>query len=315
MRPERKAVQWERFVGPIRTDRTSGAAELARRAAKAMLDWADQAAPVPYPRWKTELTAFASALYAAQPAMAPLLNLANSVLLALESAGAPEEARPRVRETARAFLEHSEQVHNRVARAALQFLPQGARVLTFSYSSSVLAVLLQAHAQQRLCAVFCTESRPMCEGQRLARALTEAGVAVEFGVDAAISVFAPRSSVALVGADSLTVRGAVNKLGTTGLALVSRHVGIPCYVIGDRQKWVPAAAKPPALARLNPGEEVWPTPPLGVTVWNAYFECTPLELFSGIIGENGLLTAGALLRELSNLPVAQGLCSGVKPPS
>jgi hypothetical protein len=44
---------------------------------------------------------------------------------------------------------------------------------------------------------------------------------------------------------------------------------------------------------------------VGVTVWNAYFESTPLRMFSGVIGEDGLLTADELLPELQNLPIAE----------
>ena len=145
----------------------------------------------------------------------------------------------------------------------------------------------------------------MLEGQRLARALASAGMAVEIGVDAAASVFMRRSSVVLVGADSLSERGLVNKLGTTSLALLSRDAGIPCYTVADRQKWLPTGVSPTDPARLEPEAEVWAAPPLGVTVWNAYFECTPLSLFNGVIGEDRLLTANELLLELQNLPIAE----------
>jgi translation initiation factor 2B subunit (eIF-2B alpha/beta/delta family) len=279
----------------------------------AVLRWIDQSRSMPWPLWKTELIAFAFALYDAQSAMAPFFNLVNDLLLALGSADAPEAVQTRVRQTLRAFLERSEQMQARLAVVALSLLSHGSRVLTFSYSSSILGVLLEAHAQRRLSMVYCTESRPMMEGQRLARALAGAGVAVEFGVDAAISIFAPRASVVLVGADGLTERGVVNKLGTTSVALMARQAGIPCYVIADRQKWLASAAELPDLTRSKPGEEVWPEPPKGVTVRNVYFESTPLELFEGITGENGLLTPEALRLELRDMPVAQAWRSRVKP--
>jgi len=298
-------VQWAAVVEQIRADRTSGAAELAKRAAVSVAEWIERTASVPNPGWQTELKAFAFALYGAQPSMAPLFNLANTVLLGLEACDAPELIRPRLRQAVRTFLDHGERLHSDLAKTALHFLPRGSSVLTYSHSSSVLAVLLEAHAQHRVSTVFCTEGRPMMEGQRLARALAGAGMAVEFGVDAAVSVFMQRSSVVLVGADSLSDRGLVNKLGTTSLALFAREAGIPCYAIADRQKWLPAGVSPTDPARREPEDEVWPAPPAGVTVWNAYFECTPLPMFSGVIGEDGLLTADELLLELQNLPLAE----------
>jgi translation initiation factor 2B subunit (eIF-2B alpha/beta/delta family) len=138
------------------------------------------------------------------------------------------------------------------------------------------------------------------------------GIAVEFGIDAAMTTFAEQAHMALVGADSMTVKGIVNKLGTTSLALVCRHVGIPCYVVGNRHKWFPAAAAPIDLTQLKPALEVWCDPPVGVSIRNAYFECTPMQLFSDIIGEEGLQVPEDLLPQLIDMPVAQALRGGVQ---
>ena len=235
-------MQWERVIATIRADNTSGAAELARMAAIAVLEWIDQTASMPPHAWKKELLAFAPGLYMAQPAMAPLFNLVNAILLAVESTAVQEEPQACVRRAVQAFLEQSTHMNERMTMATLGLLPPGARILTFSYSSSVLAVLLEAHVRQRLSAVFCTESRPMLEGQRLTRELARAGIAVELGVDVAIATFTERADIALVGADSITAGGVINKLGTTGLALACRHAGIPCYVVADRHKWFPAGS-------------------------------------------------------------------------
>jgi translation initiation factor 2B subunit (eIF-2B alpha/beta/delta family) len=242
--------------------------------------------------------------------MAPLFNLLNKTLLVLESTTVQPEVRSSVRRAVQDYLEHGARGNRRLAMAAAGVLPRDARILTFSYSSSILSVLLEAHARQRLSAVFCTESRPMLEGRRLAGELTKAGIAVEFGVDAAIATFAERAHLALVGADSITVRGVVNKLGTASLALACRHAGVPCYVVGDRQKWFPAAAAPPEFRQPRPAEEVWRDPPAGVTVSNAYFECTPMQLFSGIIGEDGLRGPEDLVQQLIEMPVAPALRGG-----
>jgi len=303
-------MQWERVIDTIRADNTSGAAELARMAAIAVLEWTDQTASMPPHAWKTELLAFAPGLYMAQPAMAPLFNLVNDSLLAVESTPIQEDLQPRVRGAVQAFLEQLTHMHKGMTPAALGLLPPGARILTFSYSSSVLAVLLEAHARQRLSAVFCTESRPMLEGQRLARELARAGIAVELGVDAAIATFAERADMALVGADSVTAQGVINKLGTTSLALASRHADTPCYVVADRHKWFPAGAAAPVFSQLKPEVEVWSNPPTGVTIRNAYFECTPMTLFSGIVGADGVRGPEDLLRQLMAMPIAQVLrCS------
>jgi translation initiation factor eIF-2B subunit delta len=215
-----------------------------------------------------------------------------------------------VRRVVQAFLEQATLANERLAMTTQELVPRGARILTFSCSSSILAVLLKAHAGQRLSTVCCTESRPILEGQRLSRELAKAGIAVEFGVDAAITAFAKRADLALVGADSITTQGIVNKLGTTSLALACRHIGIPCYVVADRHKWFPAAAAMPAFGQPKARTEVWSDPPPGVTIWNAYFECTPMTLFSGIVGEDGPRGPEDLLQQLTAMPIAQALRGG-----
>jgi translation initiation factor eIF-2B subunit delta len=300
----------ETLIDSIRADNTSGAVELARKAAMAVLAWTDRTASMPYVTWRAELEMFAMALYRAQPAMAPLFNLVNEVLLAVEAAAASGEAQLSVRQTVQAFLEHLDGANQRLATATLSLLPRRAHVLTISYSSSVRAVLREAHARQTLAKVFCTESRPMQEGRYLAQALAEVGIAVEFGVDAAIATFAHQAQIVLTGADSITAQGIVNKVGTTSLVLAARHVGIPCYVIADRYKWFPAAASTPEVAEPKPEAEVWPDPPNGVRIWNAYFECIPMALISGVIGEDGLLTPENLLQLLIDMPLAKTLRSG-----
>jgi len=300
-------MQWETLIGTIRADNMSGAAELARMAAIAVLEWTDQTASVPLHAWKEELQDFAPRLWMAQPAMAPLFNLVNAILLALESTGFQEEPQACVRRAVQAFLEQLAHTNASRTIATVGLLPPGARILTFSYSSSVLAVLREAHARQRLSAVLCTESRPILEGHRLTRELARLGIAVELGVDAAITTFTERADVALVGADSITVHGVINKLGTTCLALACRHRGTPCYVVADRHKWLPAGAVTPASSQLRPAVEIWSDPPTGVTIWNAYFECTPMRLFSGIVGEDGVRGPEELFRQLMAMPIAQVL--------
>ena len=154
-------MTWQALVKRIRADSTSGAAELARAAALAVMGWIDQTSSMAFSEWRAELSAFATALYMAQPSMAPLFNLVNSLLLMLESTAVLHEVRLSVRCVIQAWLEQEAQANQRLAMAALGILPRDARVLTFSYSSSVLTVLLEAYAQQHLSGVFCLESRPM----------------------------------------------------------------------------------------------------------------------------------------------------------
>jgi translation initiation factor eIF-2B subunit delta len=300
-------MSWMELVEPLRSDKLSGAAELARRAADAVAQWLDASEALDDAAWRAELQAMGQALIAAQPAMAPLFNLVNAVLLATESAPTSQDARRRARQAVRGFRDELARAHAELVAAALPVLAGASEVLTYSYSSTVLEALLTARAHRQSLTVCCTEGRPVYEGRRLARQLAEAGIHVRFGIDAALTTFAAQASLALVGADSVTQAGVINKVGTTALALAARAADKPCYVICGRQKFFPAAAPAPEFHTPKPSAEVWPEPPMGVEVWNGYFECTPAALFSGFITEGGVLTPRTLAQTLAGLPVAAAL--------
>jgi translation initiation factor 2B subunit (eIF-2B alpha/beta/delta family) len=167
--------------------------------------------------------------------------------------------------------------------------------------------LRSAQAHHLPLQVFCTEGRPIMEGRRMARQLAEAGIPVTFGVDAAVSAFAAQASLVLIGADSIACDGVVNKVGTAGVALAAQAAGVPCYVVAGRRKWLPSPLNASAVGEPKPAEEVWPDPPAGVRLWNAYFESTPLDLFSGFIAEQGVLAPRELVMALSRMPLAPAL--------
>lgn len=298
---------WRGLVEQIRSDTASGAAEVAKGAVEAVYRWLEQSPCLSLQDWRRELFAFGRALVAAQPAMAPLFNLINEVFLAVESAATSDDAQQQARRAAQMFQRRLAQAPGQLVHAALPLFSANCRVLTLSYSSTVLEVLQAAHARGLPLTVFCTESRPGLEGRRLAQRLNDAGIAVRFGVDAALAAFARQASLALVGADSITPLGVVNKLGTTALAQAAGEARIPCFAVCGRQKFFPAAAPLPDFQPPRPPDEVWPDPPLGVHIWNAYFECTPFALFSGVVVETGVLTPEALVQELGSMPVAEAL--------
>jgi translation initiation factor eIF-2B subunit delta len=302
-----KMEHWRKSVEQIRLDTVSGAAEVAKSAVEALHRWLDRSLGLSPQDWRQELFAFGRALVAAQPSMAPLFNLINEVCLAVESAATFDDAQQQARRAAQMFQRRLARAPDLLVRAALPLFSANCRVLTLSYSSTVLEVLRAAHAGGLPLTVFCTESRPGLEGRRLAQRLADAGIAVRFGVDAALSTFARQASLALVGADSITPLGVVNKVGTTALAQAAGEARIPCFALCGRQKFFPAAAPLPDVQPPRPPEEVWPDPPMGVHVWNAYFECTPFALFSGVIVETGVLTPEALVQELGGMPVAEAL--------
>jgi translation initiation factor 2B subunit (eIF-2B alpha/beta/delta family) len=180
-------------------------------------------------------------------------------------------------------------------------------VLTYSNSATVIAALHYAHRHGRVDRVWLSESRPAHDGRLQARALLDAGIPVEYGIDMALFDWIPAASVVLVGADAVFPHGVVNKLGTHALAQIARVHRVPVFSLCTAQKFLPAAAVPLVRFVDHPGQEIWPDAPPGIRLHNRYFDTTSLELFSGIVSENGLHTPEMLRLQLAQQELSPAL--------
>jgi len=252
----------------LRQDRLSGAAELLRKVA-ATLEWAAE-----QPGFcETVLTRVGQGLIDAQPAMAPIVNLVSAVLQAGPA---------RVAETCRDFLARNEQAAQAVAMEAAGLIRDGMVVMTHSRSSAVLRALLTAREQGRSFQVICTESRPLCEGVTLARTLAGAGIPVRLIVDAAAGAMLSQTDLVLVGADAISPRGLLNKIGTGSLALAAKTLGVPCYALASFDKFFPEDYRAPEQELRDPAE-ILAERMEGVTPLNYYFDLTPLQYLTGVL--------------------------------
>jgi translation initiation factor 2B subunit (eIF-2B alpha/beta/delta family) len=271
-------------IDRIRTDRLSGAVALARRAAEALQSAEPALGELDPEAVQARVIELARRLVEAQPAMAPLVNLASAVL-GRSASGDPRTA---IGEACRKFLADLEVSAAAIRRHGAALIGEGACVITHSYSQTVLEAILAAQEAGKRISVICTESRPQREGVRLARRLAEAGIGVHLVVDAAIYAKMPAATLALTGADSVSERGLVNKTGTSLLALAARAHGKPCYALCGEEKFLPAGYTPPPEPP-KPPLEVAADGLAGVTIENFYFEATPLDLFTGVVTGAGLL--------------------------
>lgn len=291
-------------IDRIRLDRLSGAAALARQAAGALLAAGPALAGVPPGAARDTLIELARRLVRAQPAMAPLVNLASAVLWRSEFA----EPRTAIEQTCREFLDGLEASAAAIRRRGAALIEDASCVITHSYSQTVLEALVGAREAGKRVTAICTESRPQCEGVMLAGRLAEAGIVTHLVIDAAVYAKMPAATLALTGADSVSGRGLVNKTGTSLLALAARAHNKPCYALCGTEKFLPAGYTPPPEPLKSPGEVVAKAP-AGVTVENFYFEMSPLDLFTGLVTEAGLLTPSEVVSLLQARQVHPALAA------
>jgi eIF-2B alpha/beta/delta-like uncharacterized protein len=275
-------------IRAIRDDRLSGARKLAQKGAQVLVALAEGSRAASGEEFQRELLKAGQALIEAQPSMAPLVNLVNRSLFALQEEMDLEEAKRALLTTAQGYINHLERSVERIAQVAFPLIPDHALVLTHSFSSTVLAALLHAKREGRTFAVLCTESRPQYEGRALAERLAQAGVETRLVVDALAPSMITDTGIVLVGADSLSTEGLVNKVGTYPLALAASAHKVPFYVLCETEKFLPLGYTLPEESPKDP-QEVWPHHK-AVEVVNRYFDLTHLEYLTGIVTEEGMLS-------------------------
>ena len=146
--------------------------------------------------------------------------------------------------------------------------------------------------------VFADETRPLLQGARLtAFELHRAGVDVTLICDNMASMVMKNGWVkaCLVGCDRVAANGdAANKIGTSGVAILAKHYGIPFYVLGPTTTIdlnTPTGADIPIEQRAP--EEIrslWYEKPMAPTckMYNPAFDVTDHQLIAGIITEKGI---------------------------
>ena len=209
---------------------------------------------------------------------------------------------------AEALAIHEEDIaqNKAISRYGLSLLKPGDGLLTHcnagpiatSMYGTALGPILLGQEQGYNFKVFADETRPLLQGARLtAFELHRAGVDVTLICDNMASMVMKNGWVqaCLVGCDRVAANGdAANKIGTSGVAILAKHYGIPFYVLGPTTTIdmnTPTGADIP-IEQRDPGEirSMWYEKPMApdCKMFNPAFDVTDNELIAGIITEKGI---------------------------
>ena len=146
---------------------------------------------------------------------------------------------------------------------------------------------------------FCDETRPLLQGARLtAYELQRAGIDCTLICDNMASLVMKQGKInaCFVGCDRVARNGdTANKIGTSGVAILAKHYGIPFYVLGPSSTidfTCPDGDHIPIEER--DGEEIktmWYEKPMAlpeVKCYNPAFDVTDHELITAIVTEKGI---------------------------
>ena len=266
-----------------------------------------------------DLLKVGSRLLHAQPAMASLLNLFNSILFALNDAPNGPVAVREVRFATEAFIREMNEHNKALSNHLFRRLRTKDTILTYSGSRSVRESLVYCWKKGKRFSVVCSESRPAGEGTLLARRLVAEGIPTSLTTDAlALSLLTAshrskgRVNMTLVGADSVSPRGLTNKAGTHPLALVANHSSVPFYALAGSEKFLPWNFPIEAAIHNSPPEEILAHPPRKLKIINHTFDITPLSHLTGVITEKGLLSPREIQIQLKQVHFHPGLMAALK---
>ncbi|HEX9370909.1 MAG TPA: translation initiation factor eIF-2B [Roseiflexaceae bacterium] len=286
-------LTFRQAIESIAADQRSGAAQVAERAADILLRRATVDESSSPEAFRKEILATGWGLIRAQPAMAPLVNLVNTILWKIAASESLASLRQAVVAAAQEFKRRLRQHASSVAEGTLGLIGEGSKIVTLSNSGTIQHALIHAQRAGRRLEVICAESRPGHEGREAAAFLAHRGVPVTLMLDEDAVAAIRHADLVLVGADMLTNRGLVNKAGTHAMAIAARDCGTPFYTLCGSEKFMP-----PEFHPINHEEwlveDVWSDTPRGVNIHNAPYDFTPLEAIAGIVTEEGILPIAAV---------------------
>lgn len=194
-----------------------------------------------------------------------------------------------------------------ISRHGLSLVKDGDGILTHcnagplatSRYGTALGPLFLAKEEGVTLHAWCDETRPLLQGARLtAYELQRAGIDCTLICDnmASIVMKEDKINACFVGCDRVARNGdTANKIGTSGVAILARHYGIPFYVLGPSSTidfTCPDGDHIPI--ELRDGEEIkskffeQPSSLPDVKCYNPAFDVTDHDLITAIVTEKGI---------------------------
>lgn len=174
--------------------------------------------------------------------------------------------------------------------------------LATSKYGTALGPMLLGHERGMNFRVFADETRPLLQGARLTSyELSRVGIDTTLICDNMASIVMSQGWVqaCFVGCDRVAANGdTANKIGTSGLAIIAKHYGVPFYVMCPTSTIDRACATGADIPiELREADEIKtmfyerPMAPAAVKCYNPAFDVTDHSLVTAIVTERGICRA------------------------
>ena len=296
-----------RLIEDIRNNKTHGASELARQAVDVMKTAAELSKVNNIEGLLSEQRLVGEQLMMARLAMAPVYNIVNRLLdiisreindLSINS------AKRLIISKVEKQIDDSIKSVSMIAGYAAGLISTGDRVMTHSYSSTIVAAFRNAFTERGDIFVITTRSEPGRNGERIARQLGAKGIPLIFIDDSEVELFISQTDTVMVGADRICVDGSlINGIGTYQVALAAKKSNVPFYVLCEKLKFDPRLKGNEVDLEERESTEFDGKGELAseVTIRKPSFDVTPPELISGVVTEDGMYTSEEVINYINTL--------------
>ncbi len=255
-----------------------------------------------------DLTSAKNVLFETRPTAVNLAWGLEKIMEVARSCKDPEEIKKIVVETAKQMADQDVKINMTMGKHGSKLFDDNDTVLTHCNAGALatvgygtaLGVIRASKESGKNIKVIATETRPVQQGSRLtAFELKHDGIDVSLIPDTAVGYTLANNLVnkIIVGADRILKTGHVfNKIGTYQVALLAKHHNVPFYVAAPLSTFDLSSNPEDVVIEQRKSSEVTgigekKTAPDDINVINPAFDMTPPELISGIITENGVITA------------------------
>ena len=218
-----------------------------------------------------------------------------------------DDLRSLLEEEALKIFEEDVEVNRRIGEHGKSLIQDGDRILTHCNAGALataghgtaLAVLYAARAEGKRFHVFVDETRPLLQGARLtAWELMQEKIPATVITDNMAAWVMKKKGVNLVivGADRIARNGdTANKIGTYGVAILSKWHGIPFYVAAPTSTvdldlvnglGIPIEERDPSEVTHLHGRRIAPE---GMKAFNPAFDVTPQFFIKAFVTEKGII--------------------------
>ena len=301
---------WREVVEAIRTMVVRGAPAIGCTAALGMALGARGIISDGRESFLKRIVSMADAFRASRPTAVNLFWAVDRMLaIAEKMEGNTVDVKDAMLKEALKMLAEDIDINRRLGRFGAERMPDSANILTHCNAGALatvgygtaLGVVRAAVEDGKRIHVYADETRPRLQGMKLtAWELAQDGIPVTVIADnmAASLMRQGKIDVVIVGADRIAANGdTANKIGTYGVAVLAKHHGIPFYVAAPFST-IDMKLASGAQIPIEERDSIEMThvdgvriAPVGVEVLNPAFDVTPAELITGIITEQGVISA------------------------